>query len=66
MLLLFNPGLAFESASNHFDILVMAFFHGRLLVGLWKVYRKAAFDPHRVLCLSLEMVDLNMSATSPL
>ena len=27
----------------------------RLLVGFWKVYRRATFDPHQVLCLSLEM-----------
>ena len=42
------------------------FIRRRLLVGLWKVYKKATFDPHQVICLSLEMVDLNMSATSPL
>ena len=36
------------------------FFCRRLLVGLWKVYKKATFDPHRVHCLSIEMVDLNV------
>ena len=65
MLSFFFPELALESAQDHFDVLAMTFFHRRLLVGLWKVYKKATFDPHQVLCLNLEIVDLNMSATSP-
>ena len=35
---------------------------GRTLEGL----QKATFDPHQVFRLSLQMMDLNMSATSPL
>ena len=66
MLPLFCLGLAFESAQSPFDVFAMTFFRRRLLVGLWKVYKKATLDPHQVLCLSLEMVDLNMPATSPL
>ena len=62
---LFCHELAHESAQNPLDVLAMTFFHRRLLVGLWKVHKKATFDPHQILCLSLEMVDLNMSATSP-
>ena len=66
MLPLFCPGLALESAQSPFDVLAKTFYpqkaFGRALEGL----QKATFDPHQVLCLSLEMVDLNMSTTCPL
>ena len=64
---LFFPKLALESAQDPLDVLALTFFfRRRLLVGLWKVYNKATFDPHQVLCLSFELVDLNMSTTCPL
>ena len=64
LLPLFCPQLALEPAQNPFEVLAMTFFRRRLLVGLGKLYKKATFDPHQVLCSSLETVDHNMSATS--
>ena len=62
---LFRPGLAFESAQSPFDVFAVTFFLQKAFGRTLEVYKKATFDPHQILCFSLEMVDLNMSATSP-
>ena len=66
MLPLFCPALALESAQNPLDALAMTFFTQKAFGRTLESHTKATFDPHQVLCLSLEMVGLNMSATSPI
>ena len=67
MLPLFFPELALESAQNPFDVLAMTFFPQKVVGRTWKgLHKGSTYDPHEVLGLILEMMQLNMSATSPL
>ena len=66
MLPLFFPELALESARNPFDVLAMTFFPQKVVGRTWKgLHKGSTCDPHEVLGLILEMMELNMSATSP-
>ena len=65
MLPLFFPELSLESERNPFGVLAMTFFPRKAVGRTLEDLQKATHDPHEVLCLILEMMELNMSATSP-